>query len=633
MCDEHERPQEPSSGFLARLSRRRVLQGAVAVAALAGLAPGRSATAAPLAAGATNADGLTARALAMHLHASASEGVGSVRSQLAQAALNGFDVAWFTDHDWRRHRLLFRRTYSFTANEGQFGGTWNVPRMAGVGSLTSTSGGTLVTSPVTPTDTATRKGSLRMRATSTGSARATARNRIAAEGSSRANFRGRIAGRTVVVDVLPSRSGPNAWGEVQFRLSHHPGSGTRPTGVLTLTYRLRTDITTRARRVATGLAGVVDVPVRAGSWQTVTLDPTADVAAVWPGIQARDNSLNEIRFHAVSRRRILAEYFFGHLRFVEQQDYDAVGVETALLAAYAGTEPGVLGLNGSEISLGPHVNQYGGELTPYRYGDVTLDSNLDELRPHVVRHVHDLGGLACINHPFKPGAGNSAVTAQSLAADLISTALDGADLLEVGYASRGTNGTLSAHLAAWDAVSRNGLFVTGNGVSDDHSGQNWSRQTNRFWTGAWTATLNQPALLAALSAGRSFVGLLGSFSGAVDMSIDDAPMGSALVGPGTQRTLWVDVTGLPSGGAVQVLRGDVDYEGAASPVPNTRVVRTLGASDLSSSKTLGIDTTDECFYRLQVIDGAGAVIGFGQPTWALHATPGTGVPSDRLVTG
>lgn len=160
----------------------------MAVTALAGLPVGRGAAAAPLAARATNASGQTARALAMHLHASASEGVGSVRSQLAQPELFGFDVAWFTDHDWRRHRTLFRRSYSFTANEARFGGTWNAPRMAGVGSLTSTSGRTLVATPVTPTDPASRKGSLRMRATSTGTALATARNRIAAEGSSRANL-------------------------------------------------------------------------------------------------------------------------------------------------------------------------------------------------------------------------------------------------------------------------------------------------------------------------------------------------------------------------------------------------------------------------------------------------------------
>lgn len=84
---------------------------------------------------------------------------------------------------------------------------------------------------------------------------------------------------------------------------------------------------------------------------------------------------------------------------------------------------------------------------------------------------------------------------------------------------------------------------------------------------------------------------------------------------------------------MQLLRGDVDYAGTGSPVPNTTVVRTFGASDLASSSTVAIDTTDECFHRLQVVDAAGAVVAFGQPTWALHELPPTGVPSSRLVSG
>jgi hypothetical protein len=633
MCDEHDHHHEPAApGLFARLSRRQVLQGAVALAAVAGLTSARSAAAAgPLGARARSVDGLTARSLAMHLHASASEGVGSVRSHLGQALTNGFDVAWFTDHDWRRRRLLFRQTYSFIAGEQQFGGGWTVAKVAATGRLTTGSGGALVTSPVSPNDPATRKGSLRMRATSTGPAQATARHRINAEGSSRANFRGRIAGRSIVFDVLPSRAGVNAWGEVLLRLSFHPGSGTRPAGVLTLTYRLRTDVAARTGST-TGLAGFVDVPVTAGSWQTVTLDPLEDVRALWPDVQAEDNSLNEIEFHGASRRRSFAEYFFGYLRFPEQSGYDAIGVENALLAHYAGVVPAVLGLNGTEISLGNHVNQYGGPQEPFDYGSVTTlkDSDVGR-RPDVVQHVHGLGGLVSINHPFKPGDGGSNITAEGVAIGLISTALDGADMLEVGYTNKGTNGTLAAHLAAWDAVSRNGLFVTGNGVSDDHSGQNWARQTNRFWTGAWTPELSEAALLDAFRAGRSYVGLLGAFSGAIDMAVDDAPMGSVLVGSASSRTLHVDVTDLPTGAAVQVLRGDVDYAGTGSAVPNTTVVHTLGAGDLATPLT--VDTTDDCFVRLQVVDSAGAVIGFGQPTWALYSEPTTGVPAARLVTG
>ena len=65
----------------------------------------------------------------MHLDASASEGEGSVRSQLAQAATHGYDVAWFTEHDSLRRRLLFRPTYSFVPGELVNGGRWELERM------------------------------------------------------------------------------------------------------------------------------------------------------------------------------------------------------------------------------------------------------------------------------------------------------------------------------------------------------------------------------------------------------------------------------------------------------------------------------------------------------------------------
>lgn len=627
MCDEHE-----TSTHVPGLSRRRLLQGMVAVAAVAGLgrAPGRAA-AAPLPPRATNLTGQHAYAMAMHLHASSSEGTGSVRSQLAQAALNGFDVAWFNDHDWRRHRLLFRQSYSFTANEVQFGGTWNVPRIASTGSLAAGSGGTLVTSPVTATDPATQKGSLRLRATSTGTALASVRHRIAATGSSRANFRGRIAGRTIAVDVLPSTGGPDAWGEILLRLSHHPAAGGRRGGVYTLLYRLRSDVAARATS-STGIAGFVDVPVTLGLWQTVTLDPVADAAAIWPDVQAVDNSLNEIEFHAVSRRQQGAEYFFGYLRFVEDSGYDPVGLESALLQRYA-ADVGVLGLNGTEISLAQHLNQYGGPQEPFDYGQVTsLRANLGDLRTAIVQHIHGLGGLASINHPFKAGDTGGQGTVATVAGGLLSIGAAGADMIEVGYANK-HGGDLAEHLAVWDTLSRNGLFLTANGVSDDHSGLNWAGQVNRFYTAAWAANPTETDLLGALARGRGYVGHLGSFGGTIDMVVDGtAPMGAVVVGTPRDRTLHIDATGLPAGGAVQVVHGTVDRAGAGTPAPNSAVIASLGETDLVNDPELTLPAGDDSFYRLQVVTSSGAVVAFGQPVWLFAEEP-AGVPAGRLVAG
>jgi hypothetical protein len=620
VCDEQ-------SGGRPGLTRRRLLQGMVAVAALAGCddrTTPRSAAAAsatPLPTRPPNGEGLAAYVLAMHVHASASEGQGSMHAQLLQAAATGFDVLWFTEHDWRRRRLLFRPVYSFVPGEAYYGGVWRLDRETDEGDLAPGSGGGQVDDPVSPFDPATRKASLRLDATSAGSDPATVRFRVHAEGTSRANFRSRIAGRTISVDHLPETTGPLGWGEVLFELSRHPAAANRPEGVLEVLYRLRTDVD-RATTSTEGTRAIVDLPVAAGRWQNVTFDLLGDLHRVWPDLDPRDNSLHDIEFRATSSGRAPARVFFGHLRFEEQAGYDAVGVEHDLVARYASTVTDVLGLVGTEISLGPHLNQFGGPQAPYDYGPI--DSLRDvpgrDIIPSVVDFVHRQGGLASVNHP----AGSS----QSVARSLLAMQAGGADLLEVGY-SHGGLGSFPGHLAAWDALSRNGLFVTGNGVSDDHSGQDWAGQPNRFYTAAWSARRDEKTLMGALARGRAYVGYLGSFGGTIDMSVDAAPMGSVLIGTEASRTLRIDVTGLPDGAGVQVLRGAVDYAGVADPNPSTTVVRTLGGSDLARASTLTVDAGGECFHRLQVVDRRGQVIAFGQPTWTLSKPPPTGIPAAR----
>jgi hypothetical protein len=613
-----------------------VLQGAVALAGLSGLGAGLAACtsgprdSAPPGWRGPNRRGLHSYILGMHLHASASEGVGSMRSQLAQAAAGGFDVAWFTEHDWRRRRLLFRPSFSFVPDEAVMGGRWAVPAEPTTGSATADSGGELVSTPVSPHDPAPRKASLRVRVTSTGATKATVRHTVDCTTRSRLNYNGRIIGRTVSVDVLPVATGTDGWGEVLFRLSRHPAAGDRPEGVISLLYRLRADIT--ARKVSReGLVATIDVPVTAGSWQSVTFDLPGDVARAWRDIDPRDNSLNLIQLGAASRRQTRTELCFGYLRFDEHTGYDALGVEHELLTAYASAAPKVLGLIGTEISLGPHINQYGGPQTPYDYGpSISLADSLGEIRGPVVDFIHAQGGLASINHPFKSGDASGPATVASIARDLLSIGAGGADILEVGYADKG-GGTLPDHLAVWDTLSRNALFLTGNGVSDDHTGHEWSAQANRFFTAPWARGRDERNLLDALAKGQVYVGYLGSFSGTLDMSVDDVPMGGVAVGGATSRTLRIDATGVPSGGAVQVVRGVVDYAGVGTPEPNSTVLASKSASDLRSKAELKLDAGEESFVRLQVVDRAGAVVAFGQPTWLLRREPPHGIPKARTI--
>ena len=294
--------------------------------------------------------------------------------------------------------------------------------------------------------------------------------------------------------------------------------------------------------------------------------------------------------------------FFGFLRF-EESRYDALGVEQELLDAYADEEPDVLGLIGTELSVGPHMNQYGGaqvalSVRPGRFPGVPGRGD-----PPPDRRLHPPPGRPGLDQPPVPlrrPADGGASGRGPLPADDRGR--------RRGHPGGGLRqpSLLADHVAVWDTLARNGLFLTANGASDDHSGEVWARQEGRFYTGTWAAGLTERNLLDALARGRAYVGYLGSFRGTIDMTLDSVvPMGAVSIGPQTSRDLRIDVTDLPDGGAVQVLRGVVDYAGTGDPNPNVAVVTRLGARDLSSSSDVAIDTGEDCFVRLQVIDRHG----------------------------
>src|ERR1700759_1466374 len=101
MCNDHAPTTAASAG--PALTRRGLLVAAGAGAAAAVVlgdgwqSRARAVASSPV----TTFDGLTSRSMAMHVHSSFSEGVGSMEAQLTQAQLNGVNVLWWTDHDQR----------------------------------------------------------------------------------------------------------------------------------------------------------------------------------------------------------------------------------------------------------------------------------------------------------------------------------------------------------------------------------------------------------------------------------------------------------------------------------------------------------------------------------------------------
>jgi hypothetical protein len=638
MCDDHG------------VTRRQVLYGAGALAAAAAL-PSASRPSAPRrlplrsAARPATPEGLQAYSMAMHIHSSFSEKTGSMDAQLFQATANSVDVLWWSDHAERMYGWYYRDVVHFTSLTREAGAPgqggawhWQVHRS---GTLSSASGGGIVTRPITPNDPDPH-GSLEVTAEALAG---TARYGFFADAQPADwNYRDNLAGQSLSIDVLPGPGWSSGYLEIAIASSRHPASAGRPAGDYALSYRIVPDTGRPGTRSASGLTGIITVPVQAygQTWTTVRLDPAADIAALWPDLDYRDFALFGLTLSAVSTGDRVSGYF-GYLRFNRTMSGGELFTQQrAMMDALAPQYPAVTQLQGTEISWPvPHVNWFGNAAIP-DYSVVTPQGYPAWVADTVIPQIHAAGGLASYNHPYgtsliaaRPQARQDALLTQ-IATDLLQNAAIGTDILEVGYPLR-SGVDLAHHLALWDVMSRNGIFLTGSGTSDDHLGQDWAGEVNNWTTSAWAASEREADLLAALAAGQVWCGSLTSFptstGAALNVTVDGTcPMGSVSLSGLPSRQLAVTATSIPMNGSVQVLQGAVDYAGTANPAPDTAVIGAYTDAEMADSggqRMLAVDTSAESFVRTVVLDSAGEVVAASNPLWMLRQPPPNGIPGPR----
>ena len=631
MCEDHEHDDVASDGDRAwRLSRRGLLRGAAALGGGLVLGGPRSllhpAQAAPVprssSSSPVNGQGLLAHRHAMHVHTSYSEGAASLEAQIVEASRNGFDALWTTDHDSRMSAHQAPEQFHFTGlSETEQRGTY-VWKPGTVGSLSSRSGGT---SPgaASAADPAADKGGLTVSAASSGTAEATYRYVLLGK---QANQRQRtnLAGTVLRLEVRPQLRGTDSWGTVEIQTSFRPATGGRPAGKYRLLYELGL---APAGRAVQGLVGRVRVPVDDGRWNSLTLDPVADLARLWPDLVAADSSLIHLSLGTTSRHRAAGTVAYSWLRFQRTAtDGDSpLHTQRELIEQYASRYPSLVVRQGIEVSgTSDHSNWYGGDphLIDYRQGtpNVTAATALG----------HGYGCLVSLNHPFgSHGSGLSAseeaAKRRHVAADLLAVGVHGVDVVEAGYRSRG-GVSLETHLDLVDTLWRAGRWVTANGVNDNHGGGtgDWAREPNRFATSLWQSSADAGDALASLRRGAAFVGELRGFSGFLDLSVDGTPMGSASVQPlRALAELTVYAWELPSGSVVEVVRGPVDYRDAVDP--GTAVLARLTGSDLATgSARVPVPTESSCFVRVQVRTSDGRLVAFSNPVFLLREEPPPG---------
>jgi hypothetical protein len=609
-----------------KLTRRTFLRGAAGLGAatvLVSLEPQRaSAVSRP-------------HSMAMHIHASFSEGSGTMLAHLQQAAATGVDVIWWTEHDWRMAGLGYWDAIHFAGDTESAGPLTLEWRDGSSGSFRSRSA-TFVSEPVSPTDPDTR--ALRLAATGASTSSFAVQRRWADTPNSRLTLRGSLSGVRVSIDLLPESIGHDAFLELRFLVGYRPATAGRPAGMYSVAYRLGGPDPVGTRR-AVDLAGIVVLPATAGRWNEITVSPTADIAELWPDLLEDDAGMCELSVAVGSRNGKLARGVFDNLRI--RRDLDPVGVQRELMDRYAAAFRRVKQRRGLEVSLfDKHLNWYGGDIRIPDYTGVPVLPVIDDptATRALVSTIQQAGGVSGYNHIFGTGSGTDPQGTQESrrrmeAATLVRERLYGADLLEVAYRRYG-GVTMDRHLAVWDTCSRNLIFATGVGSSDDHGGSSWLSQENNFVTCAWAQDAAESSLLDALLAGRCFFADLRRFgNGSLDLSVDGTyGMGSVAVGPAIERELRVRVSEMPEGGSLRIVSGPVDAVGPATPDPGT-TVRSIPSAALAGGKaTVAIDTSSPRFVRVEVWDGSNRLVAGSNPVWLLREEPPGGIPPARSVT-
>ncbi len=634
-----DEPDEPMLAIRSGLSRRRFLVGAATVAG-AGVAAGSIKLATQQASGRTPAEhGLLPYRMAMHVHASASEGPGSMEAQLTQAARIGVDVLWWTEHDQRMCAHGAPTSLSFSgiteqqpkANTAIW--TWTPST---TGSATTTTNH-FVAGGQSKDILNDRANALLLGVDAGVGAASHQLSGIADNELSRTS----LAGMTISLDVYPTVISGSAFLSIELVTSYRPASVGRPAGSYKLSYRIGGGRQPGISTLVAPTLATVTLAAPKNTWTTVVIHPDQDLASLWPGVDGRDSSLYQLSVCATAADHGSAEGYLGNLVFDRAQiaGQDPLAIQQSLSAHYAPRFPSVKQIQALELSLGtPHVGWYGETVA---IPDLTNQPAITATDPgyagSLVKQVHAAKGLASYCHPYGTSSTLSAPADQDKATAALSSALIanralGCDLLEVGYRARG-GCDLAHHEKLWDNLSRNAVFITGTGVNDDHVGSDWLGAKLNFTSSAWAADSSVRSLLDAMKRGRLFFSDPARFQGRLDILLGGrSAMGAVSVSTSSHRSIAVLATGVPADGSVVMLRGTVDLAGASHTEPE--IVRTtIRADNFDGDGEVSIDvnTTKSRFVRFVIYDGNGLEVGFTNPIWLLRSKLSGRIPADRLI--
>jgi predicted metal-dependent phosphoesterase TrpH len=542
--------------------------------------------------------------MAMHIHGSFSEGIASMEAHLEQARRHGVDVIWWTDHDFRRTAHGYRQKIAFDGEheqEGHWDLTWHPVRSGGV----AASDLSFVTAPYNPSEPGQK-----MQVTMTAHPRGDWSSYQAEAKAQNVVYSTSYCDTSIELDVMLLARDGDARIVIEIVSSYRPARGDRPAGQYRIQYRIGGPVgRSKEKR---GLVGVVGLPpVDPEVWRTITLDPRADHAALWPDTVADDASLWRLRFGVQARQGGSATAVFDRLTFRRGRDTadDPTARFSAVVEEYRARYPNITQYAAAEVSLVLHLNAFGGtgRFPHYASPQAVKNPSLSAQR-EMVTWLHGQGAVVSLNHPLAGAKGPD-----DLARRLITTRGQGVDVIEIGT---GRDPFMMGRVL--DAASRNGVFLTANGTTDDHRGTDWMGRRRRWLTRVWSPTTQQADLCAALRGGRAWFYDPLRWDGLFDLNAGGTtPMGHVKFTRRGVVDVGVRATDLPAGSHLRMVIGKCDFAGPRRVQPLNRTLVVAARNIRRGRHVVPVKTASGVYVRAMVVLASGKLAGFSNPLWIL----------------
>ena len=312
-----------------------------------------------------------------------------------------------------------------------------------------------------------------------------------------------------------------------------------------------------------------------------------------------DNALCSVRITVQDG----SEMLFRSFRFQRELNFEQVRTQQKKIAEKVGKKWGVTAFVGFEVTgAGNHKNCFSTKVPVIDYASQNYQVDNERAIAHIKRH----GGIFSWNHPYtgyKTELSKDEIK-RELSQELINNRVYGASLIEVGFPSGRDGFDASDYTLLWDQLSANGVFITGDGDSDNHHAvaDGWTRGNN-FCTFAGLDDKDAPTeenFVKAFSRGSVWLGDPVAMQ-SVEFSSDGFPMGSIRVGKKIDLQFSA-VSTAKDGYAVCVINGK----------PVFRVELTDGKVEYSF--TLCAEQKYN-FARMEVYDGTDRLIALTNPIY------------------